>query len=124
MESYTHTPNKTIHILEIPAGNIGDREFEVGRSSSVSVRITGKVGYFNFKWILDISVSRIHAKFTFHNGNFYLKDLESKFGTVTRLWHPISIPDKKHYSIDFQIGRSYISVSSAGRFNPVSKKKK
>ena len=59
-------------------------------------------------------MSRIHAKITFHNGNFYLKDLESKFGTVTRLWHPISIPNKKNYIVDFQVGRSYISLSSAG----------
>ena len=61
--------------------------------------------------ILDISVSRVHAKITFHDGNFYLKDLDSKFGTVTRLWHPISIPNKKNYKIDIQVGRSSITIS-------------
>lgn len=42
LESYTHTPNKTIHICEVPDGHKGNLEFDVGRSSGVSVRITGK----------------------------------------------------------------------------------
>jgi hypothetical protein len=42
LESYTHTPNKTIHILEIPEGSEGAVVFDVGRSSGVAVRITGK----------------------------------------------------------------------------------
>lgn len=42
LESYTHTPNKTIHICEVPDHHHGNLEFDVGRSSGVSVRITGK----------------------------------------------------------------------------------
>ena len=60
LESFTHTFNKTIHILEIPDGMM--ESFIVGRSSSVSVRIT------------DISVSRKHALISFDSNNFYLKD--------------------------------------------------
>ncbi|CAI2387497.1 unnamed protein product [Moneuplotes crassus] len=99
LESYTHTPTKTIHICEVPDHHCGNLEFDVGRSSGVSVRIT------------DISVSRVHARITFHDGKFYVKDMASKFGTVTRLWHPISIPNKKNYKIDIQIGRSSLTIS-------------
>ena len=52
---------------------------------------------------------------TYHDGDFYIKDLNSKFGTVTRLWHPISIPANKNYSVEFQVGRSYFSMSYSGK---------
>lgn len=45
LESYTHTPNKTIHILETPDNLNEDMIFDVGRSSGVSVRITGNNFY-------------------------------------------------------------------------------
>lgn len=65
-ESFTHTPNKTIHICEVPEYHEGNLVFEVGRSSDVDVRITGN--YNILKHIIDISVSRIHSKITFHKG--------------------------------------------------------
>lgn len=103
MQSITHTPNKTIHIWEVPDDHIGNLEFIVGRSSEVAVRIT------------DISVSRFQSLITFNEGNFYIKDLNSKFGTVTRLWHPISIPPNKSYSLEFQVGRTYFKMGYSGK---------
>ena len=103
MQSITHTPNKTIHICEVPDDQEGDLKFTVGRSSEVAVRIT------------DISVSRFQSLITYHEGDFYIKDLKSKFGTVTRLWHPISIPQNKNYSIEFQVGRTFFRMSYSGK---------
>ena len=48
LESYTHTPNKTIHIWEVPNDRKSEMEFDVGRSSGVSVRITGKNSANNY----------------------------------------------------------------------------
>lgn len=42
LESFTHTPNTTIHICEVPDGE-DTHEFTLGRSSNVAIRITGKV---------------------------------------------------------------------------------
>jgi hypothetical protein len=69
-------------------------------------------------------VSRFHSRITFHKGKFYLKDLESKFGTVTRLWHPISIPNKKDHSVEFQVGRSYIQLTTGGAIKITKSKMK
>ena len=103
LESYTQTINKTIHILEIPFSysqtNAPNLEFVVGRSSQTDVRIT------------DISVSRTHSLITYHEGDFYIKDLNSKFGTVTRLRHPISIHNRSTQNVMFQIGKTLLEVS-------------
>lgn len=98
LESFTHTYNKTIHIWEFEDDLL--HTFIVGRSSNVEVRIT------------DISVSRQHSNITFENNNFYIKDLNSKFGTVVRLWHPISIPNEAKFNVKFQIGKNYIEIES------------
>jgi hypothetical protein len=42
LESFTHTPNTTIHICEVPEGE-DSYEFTIGRSSTVAVRITGNL---------------------------------------------------------------------------------
>jgi pSer/pThr/pTyr-binding forkhead associated (FHA) protein len=41
-----------------------------GRSHDSDIRIT------------DISVSRFHAKIKYERGNYYLEDMNSKFGTL------------------------------------------
>jgi len=46
---------------------------KIGRSNDADVRIT------------DISVSRNHANLSIHNGEFYLKDNNSKFGTLIKI---------------------------------------
>lgn len=53
-----------------------------------------------------------------------MKDWNSKFGTVTRLWHPISIPNKKNHSVEFQVGRSYVQLTTGGLLKSSKKKLK
>ena len=87
LESFTNTPHKTIHVISIPTQDLISKSnpyrFTVGRDSEVSIRIT------------DISVSREHSIITYHQGNFYLSDLNSKFGTVLLLQSPIEISYSK-----------------------------
>lgn len=45
----------------------------VGRGHDSDVRIS------------DISVSRVHAHINFNQGNFYLEDNNSKFGTLVQI---------------------------------------
>ena len=74
LESFSQSKNKTLHFCEIPSENLRRKNkdiwFVVGRASTADVRIT------------DISVSRIHSKITFHDGNFYIMDL-------TNYWFPL-----------------------------------
>lgn len=45
----------------------------LGRSNEAHIRFT------------DISISRNHSKIRYHNDNFYIEDLHSKFGTLTMI---------------------------------------
>jgi hypothetical protein len=58
--------------------------------------------------INDISVSRIHASICLSNGEIYLKDLKSKFGTLALLKNDIEVFENK---ICLQIGRTYAEAS-------------
>lgn len=55
----------------------------------------------------DISVSRMHSEIKFENGEFYLTDQNSKFGTLVRLDHPIEL----HKKLKIQAGRSLYEFS-------------
>lgn len=62
LESFTNTPHKTIHVLQMPENLVNRKKdvlVKVGRGTEVDVRIT------------DISVSRYHSKIYFHQGEFY-----------------------------------------------------
>jgi pSer/pThr/pTyr-binding forkhead associated (FHA) protein len=50
----------------------------------------------------DISVSRMHSEIKFEGGEFYVNDLNSKFGTLVRLDKVVELNSK----IRLQIGRS------------------
>jgi hypothetical protein len=99
LESFTNTPHKTIHVIHIEdeqAAYSNEMGFIVGRDNSVHVRIT------------DISVSRNHSMLTYYNGEFYLKDTQSKFGTLVLMQAPFPIPYKLNWDITMQIGK-YLS---------------
>lgn len=51
----------------------------LGRGRSCDIRIE------------DISVSRMHSVLVFENGNFYIEDNNSKFGTLVALNEPFSL---------------------------------
>ena len=48
-----------------------------------------------------ISISRKHSNFIFHNNTFYLKDLESKFGTLVLLKESIPLICNREFSIQY-----------------------
>ena len=102
LESFTNTPHKTIHVISIPSEDlIGEPKpfsFAVGRDSEVSIRIT------------DISVSREHSIITYYQGNFYLSDCNSKFGTVLLLQSPVEISYTNRWAYSFQLGRWMIQL--------------
>jgi len=72
--------------------------FLIGRENTVDIRIT------------DISVSRAHAYINYYNGNFYVMDNGSKFGTLTLVQKPVEISYNSNFNISMQLGRYLISV--------------
>lgn len=58
--------------------------------------------------ISDISVSRFHANLKYVNGNFYLEDHSSKFGTVVQIKRPIALDNT---GISVQTGRTVTELS-------------
>lgn len=64
--------------------------------------------------ISDISVSRDHAEIRRVNGEYYLNDLKSKFGTLVLAKRPMHIRPGKILSL--QAGRTLLKVT----FNPPS----
>lgn len=71
-------------------------KFVIGRDNNTHIRIT------------DISVSRNHSLLTFSEGNFYVKDTKSKFGTLILLQSPFKIPYNNKWDLTLQIGK-YLS---------------
>ena len=96
LESFTNTPHKTIHVIYFEDEMVDTSmpiEFTVGRDNTVNIRIT------------DISVSRLHSTITYVNNEFYVSDMNSKFGTLALLQSPFPIPYNPKHSVSFQIGR-------------------
>ncbi|OMJ85858.1 hypothetical protein SteCoe_12773 [Stentor coeruleus] len=56
--------------------------------------------------ISDISVSRIHARIKFHQGQFLLEDHNSKFGTLVQVNEIELVPDER---LALQCGRSLLT---------------
>lgn len=108
LESFTNTPHKTIHVVQIPddlANRKKDVLVKVGRGTEVDIRIT------------DISVSRFHSKINFSDGQFYCVDNDSKFGTVALLRHPISIPQRSDHYLQIQVGKHLIELEAESHLN-------
>ncbi len=75
-----------------------------GRGQSAEVRIT------------DISVSRFHTQIKLNkNGEVYIKDNNSKFGTLIELTDPLAI--KTAHPVYLQIGRCVLVLFSVNRFS-------
>ena len=82
------TASKGLHLLSFPQTSV-----RLGRGNDCELKISS------------ISVSRIHAKISLHEGCFYLDDLGSKFGTLVQVKRPLAIEQ----SLSLQIGRSTFS---------------
>ena len=76
----------------------GNRPLKVGRGHDADVRVT------------DISVSRVHASIHLHEGQFVLRDNQSKFGTLVKARSPVLL--KPQTSAVFQSGRTLIAVTA------------
>lgn len=83
---------KSIHVIIFE----NDEKVLLGRGHDSDVRIN------------DISVSRIHASLILSEGQIFLKDLKSKFGTLALLKEDIEVFEKK---ICLQIGRTYAEAA-------------
>lgn len=108
LESFTNTPHKTIHVIQISEQMAKSKSqvlIKVGRGTEVDVRIT------------DISVSRYHSKIYFNKGEFYWIDNNSKFGTVALLRQPISLPQKSEHFFQIQVGKHLIEMESESHLN-------
>jgi len=83
---------KSIHVITFDT----TEKIILGRGHDSDVRIN------------DISVSRVHASIILSNGQIFLKDLKSKFGTLALLKDDIEVFEKK---ICLQIGRTYAEAA-------------
>lgn len=59
----------------------------LGRSNEANIRFT------------DISISRNHSKIRYHNDNFYIEDMHSKFGTMTMIKSDFIVLPKKKLTV-------------------------
>ena len=82
---------KSIHIITLE----DQMKITLGRGFETDIRIN------------DISVSRMHASLLFSNGQMKLRDLKSKFGTLTLIKKDFEVINKK---INLQIGRTYLEA--------------
>jgi hypothetical protein len=101
LESISSTAGKTLHLINVPnlqAKKNRRLEYLVGRVSTLDIRVT------------DPSVSRVHSKITYYNGDFYIKDLDSKFGTMVWLRYPIPLPKKLGFKIACQVKEAYFEI--------------
>ena len=98
---------KSIHVIEL-----NDDIIKIGRGHESDVRIN------------DISVSRVHALLHYdkNSGRLLIRNLKSKFGTLSLLKRPLVIKNKK---IDLQVGRTFIEANlfSMKEFEMLKKEK-
>ena len=81
---------------------MNDRQFiRVGRGHDADIRVT------------DISVSRFHAKINMcEEGNFYVEDNRSKFGTLIQIRKPFMLDKNRNNYI--QMGRTTLTFKIEG----------
>ena len=72
-----------------------EEEFKLGRGHESDIKIN------------DISVSRCHALIGSCNGKFWIKDNQSKFGTLVRIPQAFEIQE----SLTIQAGRTLLSLT-------------
>lgn len=85
---------RMIHVISIPR-NISSHSLKLGRGHESDIRVS------------DISVSRCHAFLKFQDGDFYIEDNSSKFGSLVLVREHIEIDPTMTMAV--QRGRSVIS---------------
>jgi len=96
LESFSRDNDSTgIHIIDLSS----NQEFKLGRSHECDLKLT------------DISVSRVHAIFSVLKGKLYLKDNNSKFGTLVLMGNTLVINDVNFKTSWIQSGRTIFRFS-------------
>ena len=83
--------SRSVYLLQFKA----EEEFKLGRGHESDIKIN------------DISVSRCHALIGYCNGKFWIKDNQSKFGTLVRIPQAFEIQE----SLTIQAGRTLLSLT-------------
>ncbi|SCN59487.1 FHA domain protein, putative [Plasmodium chabaudi adami] len=117
--TYISIQNKTLELYEIPKPELpymiiellNDKSkgfYIVSLSNAKSARM-GR-GHDSDIRVNDISVSRFHALIKFFNGNFYIEDCKSKFGTLIQIRRPVFFNIRRSKFIALQIGRTVMYI--------------
>lgn len=100
LESVTLQNIRIIHVIDMKLKSF----VKVGRGHDADIRVT------------DISVSRFHAKLNRgSDGDFYLEDNHSKFGTLVLIRKPYQLERNKTNYI--QMGRSLLQLRVDDKMN-------
>lgn len=102
LEAFCIDASKTMHVLSIDESNNNGHSTKVyiGRVLNLDIRIN------------DLSVSRLHSRITFSDGNFYIWDMGSKYGTCVRLSKPIVLPPQYFFCVYFLVGSTILAVTT------------
>ena len=73
-------------------------EYFLGRGHEASFKVS------------DISISRVHSKFYIKNGNIYIDDLGSKFGTLVLIRKDVNLNEIVDKKIKIQTGRTTLWI--------------
>ncbi|VWU52967.1 FHA domain protein, putative, partial [Hepatocystis sp. ex Piliocolobus tephrosceles] len=117
--TYIYVQNKFVQLYELPKPDfpyiiielISDKTkgfYVVSLANTKSVRM-GR-GHDSDIRVNDISVSRFHALIKLHNGNFYIEDCKSKFGTLIQIRKPVFFNIRRNKFIALQIGGTVMYV--------------
>ncbi|EUD67921.1 hypothetical protein C922_01533 [Plasmodium inui San Antonio 1] len=117
--TYIFSQNRYLELYEIPKPELpyiiielmNDRNrgfYIVSLANTKCVRM-GR-GHDTDVRVNDISVSRFHAMIKFCNGNFYIEDCKSKFGTLIQIRKPVFFNIRRNKFIALQVGRTVMYV--------------
>lgn len=98
LENTIPSPNAPNGMRGLPGLHVislAEKELKLGRGHESDVRIS------------DVSISRCHAMVRFENGQFLLRDNNSKFGTLVALKKPRQLTPDSPFSI--QMGRTVLN---------------
>ncbi|CXI31090.1 FHA domain protein, putative [Plasmodium berghei] len=117
--TYIYVQNKYLELYEIPKPELPYMIIELLNDKSKGFYIVSLAnaksarmgrGHDSDVRINDISVSRFHALIKFLNGNFYIEDCKSKFGTLIQIRRPVFFNIRRSKFIALQIGRTVMYI--------------
>lgn len=97
---FNHSDQITVYVIN--CNKDSPTKITIGRANNSLVKLS------------DISVSRTHLEMNYKNGNFYIEDKKSKFGTLILIQNDISFYPNQ--LLGFQIRRHYLSIKLIKKF--------